>query len=81
MHRVDYSQELLRLAVSEDLPGVPAKLHLNTEVTSVDCASATLHLKNGESRSFDLVIGTDGLYVGFFLHISLGMRGTKYLHE
>ena len=65
VHRADLQQELLRLATSPDLPGVPANLHFGSAVKSCDVAQNILQFKDGRTHTADLIIGTDGIYVIF----------------
>lgn len=67
IHRVDLHNELRRLATGPDGKGRPAKLHLSSPVASVDADKGIVHFQSGETRHFDLVVGSDGIYVRSYL--------------
>ena len=60
IHRVDLHNELLRLATSTTEAGVPAKLHLSSEVVSAS-GEGSIVLKDGSRRTADLIAAADGL--------------------
>jgi salicylate hydroxylase len=60
VHRVDLHNELLRLATSTEEAGIPVKLHLSSEVVEAT-TSGKIVLRDGSTRTADLVIGADGV--------------------
>jgi salicylate hydroxylase len=62
IHRVDLHNEVRRLAISKEGKGTPAKLYLSTAVESCDPEKGTLTLKDGKTHTFDLIVGSDGIY-------------------
>jgi salicylate hydroxylase len=62
IHRVDLHNELRRLATGNEGKGRPAKLHLSCPVESVDPTKGSIKFKSGDTRHFDLVVGSDGIY-------------------
>jgi salicylate hydroxylase len=60
-HRVDFHNELIRLATTADGPGEPSKLSLGERVVACDPTLGTVTLANGMIISADIVIGADGI--------------------
>jgi len=60
--RTDLHDELKRLAIGSEGEGLPAILHLATEVSACDIAQGTVTLKNGQVHQADLIIGADGIH-------------------
>lgn len=57
MHRVDLQSALVRRCKELDIP-----IRLNSKVTSVDFASTTVSLKDGETFSGDVLLCSEGLW-------------------
>ncbi|KAK8062336.1 FAD dependent oxidoreductase [Apiospora hydei] len=66
-HRVDLHEELRRLATQEAVAGhgdqgIPAQIHLNSEVVEFLPESSSIRLAGGQVISGDLVIAADGIH-------------------
>lgn len=61
-HRVDLHESLKRLATDPDGPGIPAKVHLKSEVISYDPDGPSMTLADGTVVAADLVIAADGIH-------------------
>ncbi|KAH7018631.1 hypothetical protein B0J12DRAFT_746740 [Macrophomina phaseolina] len=62
IHRVDLHTALKDKALSDDGPGLPARLHTSCGITDVDCNSATITLVDGTKVTGDLVVAADGIH-------------------
>ena len=54
-------QILMETALSEEGEGIPAKLHTNYRVRTVDYEAGTVTFENGETIKADMIIGSDGI--------------------
>ena len=61
-HRAKLHNALKEAATSSSGTGEPVVLHLAAPVADVDPITATVHLKDGTSRSADVVVGADGVH-------------------
>lgn len=61
-HRVDFHDELKRLAFSADGPGKPPVLHLLSPAVAYDPENGIVKLKDGSEFKGDLIIGADGIH-------------------
>ncbi|KAF2966909.1 hypothetical protein GQX73_g6652 [Xylaria multiplex] len=62
IHRVHLHDELKRRALSEDGPGIPVELRLQSRVIRVNSSSSTVVLESGELVQGDVLIGADGVH-------------------
>lgn len=53
---------LKQKAVDPEGAGLPAKIHTNATVISIDCENASLTLDDGTAVHADLVVGADGIH-------------------
>ncbi|KAI9149641.1 FAD-dependent monooxygenase OpS4 [Paramyrothecium foliicola] len=60
-HRARLHEELKRLAVQQDAPGIPAVIKTSSKVADVDCSNASVKLLDGSTYAGDLVLGADGV--------------------
>jgi 2-polyprenyl-6-methoxyphenol hydroxylase-like FAD-dependent oxidoreductase len=65
VHRVGLHDKLMTVATSADGPGRPARLHTSSKVIEVDPVAGTIELENGNIVTADVIVGADGIYVGF----------------
>ena len=61
-HRVDLHDALKSAAVSEQLPGPPAKILTSSKVVSCDCERASVTLDSGKELHGNILIGADGIH-------------------
>lgn len=61
-HRVDLHNCLQWLATREQGPGVPAKIHRQSNVAAFDPEAPSITLRNGEVIHADLIVGADGVH-------------------
>ncbi|KAM6525851.1 hypothetical protein FALCPG4_011386 [Fusarium falciforme] len=61
-HRVDLHEALKVTAMSPNLSGNPAKLHLRSRVVSCDPSKGTITLESGHIHKGDLIIAADGVH-------------------
>ncbi|OIW33066.1 FAD/NAD(P)-binding domain-containing protein [Coniochaeta ligniaria NRRL 30616] len=61
-HRVDLHESLKRLATDPDGAGIPAKVHLKSEVSKYDPDGPSITLADGTVVAADLVIAADGIH-------------------
>ena len=61
-HRAKLHNALKEAATSFAGVGVPVLLHLAAPVADIDPVTATVHLKDGTSRSADVIVGADGVH-------------------
>ncbi|KAM0665562.1 hypothetical protein ACQRIT_006419 [Beauveria bassiana] len=61
-HRVDLHNCLKWLAIREQGPGVPAKIHRQSNVAAFDPEAPSITLRNGEVIHADLIVGADGVH-------------------
>jgi 2-polyprenyl-6-methoxyphenol hydroxylase-like FAD-dependent oxidoreductase len=54
--------QLKAAATSLDGEGKPVKIHISSQVVSVDALAATIKFKDGSLRSADILIGADGVH-------------------
>ena len=71
IHRVALHDKLKAVATAKEAPGRPAALYTSSKVASVDPDAGTLTFADGSTRTADLIIGADGIYVSI-LFFSLG---------
>lgn len=70
VHRVDLHNELKLLALGPTHGTITPEIFLSSRVESIDPEAGAVTLKTGEVHQADLVIGADGVHVGFtFLHL------------
>ncbi|KAI1806729.1 FAD/NAD(P)-binding domain-containing protein [Daldinia bambusicola] len=60
--RAKLQEELMRLAVSYQFKGAPAKIVQNAKVTKVDTAAGKVWTEDGTLFEGDLIIGADGIH-------------------
>jgi len=63
VHRVSLHDQLKKLATSAEGEGSRAKLSTASKVISIDPEKGTLTLENGETKTADVIVGADGVYV------------------
>lgn len=63
VHRVALHDKLKAVATAKDAPGTPANLYTSSKVANVDPDAGTLAFADGSTRTADLIIGADGIYV------------------
>ncbi|KND86592.1 3-hydroxybenzoate 6-hydroxylase 1 [Tolypocladium ophioglossoides CBS 100239] len=61
-HRVDLHSALKWMATREDGPGVPATIHLKSNVVRYDPMKPSIILEGGEEICGDVVVGADGIH-------------------
>lgn len=80
VRRVHLHEELKCRAMSRDGHGVPVTLRLQSRVTQIDTASSTATLESGECVRGDVLIGADGVHVGFsFGHIYIYISNSRII--
>ncbi|KAH8200869.1 hypothetical protein TruAng_004955 [Truncatella angustata] len=62
VHRVDFHDELKRLAMGSDGVGLPATIHLKSKVVGYDTEGPSITLSDGSIVRSDVVIGADGIH-------------------
>ncbi|MCJ1472621.1 hypothetical protein MMC13_001270 [Lambiella insularis] len=62
LHRVDFHNELKRLALNPLDGWSSAQLHVNSPVVDVDCEEGLLTFADGSTVRKDLIIGADGVH-------------------
>lgn len=63
VHRVALHDNLKAVATAKDASGMPATLYTSTKVAGVDPDARTLTFADGSTRTADVIIGADGIYV------------------
>ncbi|KAK0710064.1 FAD binding domain-containing protein [Lasiosphaeria miniovina] len=61
-HRVDLVEALRELATDPSGPGLPAEIHLRSEVRSYDTETPSITLASGAIVKADLVVAADGVH-------------------
>jgi 2-polyprenyl-6-methoxyphenol hydroxylase-like FAD-dependent oxidoreductase len=64
-HRIRLHEALKHAAITPDRPNRPAVLNTAARVIDCDPSTASITLENGEKITGDLVIGADGVSVGY----------------
>ncbi|KAJ7222951.1 FAD/NAD(P)-binding domain-containing protein [Mycena rebaudengoi] len=72
--RSDLRDELLRLAVGDEGEGPPAKLNLGSRIAACDVEEGNLTLDNGQVVHADIILGADGINMGW---VTEGIPGAR----
>ncbi|KAE8376614.1 hypothetical protein BDV26DRAFT_293950 [Aspergillus bertholletiae] len=70
VHRVDLHSELRRLATSEEGPGLPVEIVLNSKVVGYDPLEGSVTLADGSVCGADLVVAADGVHTSAMHHVN-----------
>lgn len=70
VHRAYLHNEIRNVAIQEGGVGSPAKVHVASKVVSADPEKGELKLENGTTIQADVILGADGIYVGFDVRTS-----------
>lgn len=79
VHRVRLHDRLKLIATGEKGEGSPAKLHLSARVAKIEPGESKVVLENGQEIQADVILGADGIYVGFVIYSARYIAKKEFL--